>query len=579
MQRVRTILLIGSLSFAGSILSGCKQATQPPAAAPAPGPAASRAPAHSLPQTPPTVAAWAEGAMLFEGLGDFHRKIHTSSDDAQRYFDQGMRFMWAFNHDEATRSFAKAAQLDAHCAICYWGVALTVGPNYNLPFLAAERAQVAWEALGLAQKYAPEGSSVDQALIAALGKRYPNAQPLDPAAAAPVLTSYAAAMKDVAQSFPNDLDVQTLYAEALMNTNAWKLWTADGQPAPGTLEIVSTLESVLQRDPTHPGANHYYIHAMEASPQPQKALPSAGRLQGMMPAAGHLEHMPAHILQRVGEYEGAADANRKGISADLAYLAKTKPLDYYGMYVGHNYQFLAFSTAMEGRRAETLTAVRGARGAIPEAMLLAMPGSDWTLTAEYAATVRFGLWSDMLAKPAPNAKLIGMTGGYLYGRAVALASTNHIPEAKQTLSDLERLSASVPADASSGFNRTRDLLAVAIDVVRGRIAAAENQPDAAVSALRNAVAREDKLSYNEPSDWFFPVRHLLGAELLRNGHADQAEAVYREDLRRNPNNGWSLYGLSAALQAQHEAAEALATHRQFEAAWQNSDVTLTASAF
>ena len=303
--------------------------------------------AHDTPSLPATVAEWAQGARLFEGLGDFHRRVTTSSPLAQQYFDQGMRFLWAFNHDEATRSFARAAELDPGCAACYWGVALTVGPNYNLAAVEDPRARVALEALHRAQENAAHASAVEQGLIAALAARYPASQPLEPANLEPAARAYAAAMRELAQRFPQDLDVQTLCAEAGMNVHAWELWTSDGQPAEGTPGIEAQLESVLRRDPNHPGANHYYIHVMEASPHPQQALASARRLPGMMPAAGHLEHMPAHILQRVGYYEQAAEANRRGVAADQAYFAAASPPDYYAMYLAHNHAFLAFSAAME----------------------------------------------------------------------------------------------------------------------------------------------------------------------------------------------------------------------------------------
>ena len=310
------------------VLAGCGQ-TAPTPGAPGGGAAGLAMPAthaNSMPPAPTTVAQWARGALLFDGLGDAHRAITTSVPEAQKYFDQGLRLMWAFNHDEATRSFAQAAALDPQCASCYWGVALTVGPNYNLPFLIEERAKVAAEALGQARARMAHASPVEQALINALTARYPSAQPLDPAALHPVLVAYADAMKVVAQQFPQDLDVQTLYAEALMNVNAWKLWTADGKAAPGTEQIVATLESVLARDPQHPGANHYYVHTLEASPHPEKALASAERLRTLMPSAGHLVHMPAHIMQRVGRYEEAAEANRRGAAADQAYVGRTQPL-------------------------------------------------------------------------------------------------------------------------------------------------------------------------------------------------------------------------------------------------------------
>ena len=534
---------------------------------------------HAMAHAPATVAEWAKGAQLFEGLGDSHRKITTASEDAQKYFDQGLRLLWAFNHDESTRSFARAAELDPHCAICYWGVALTVGPNYNLPVMIEPRAKVAWAALQDAQKNAAQASPVEQALIAALAKRYPSAQPLDPSNSAPVLTAYADAMKGVAQQFPDDLDVQTLCAESSMNIHAWKLWTADGKPEQGTEEIVATLESVLKRNPRHPGANHYYVHAMEASPHPEKAVAAAERLRDMMPAAGHLVHMPAHIMQRVGRYEDAAEANRKAASADEAYYAKTSPPDYYAMYTAHNYQFLAFSAAMEGRQAETLDAVARMRRAISDDMLIAMPGFDWPLTEEYAAAIRFGRWDDMIAKQPPNAKLPTATGGYLYGLAVALAAKGRVDAAITVLTRLKQLNESLPADTPAGFNTTRDIFGVAIDVMKARIADADQRPDEAVKLLRDAVAREDKLSYDEPSDWFFPTRHLLGAELLKVNKAADAEAVYRDDLKQHPENGWALFGLAAALKEQHKTAEAAAVEKRFLTAWKKADITLTASAF
>jgi len=570
------------LSVSVVCLAACSPSPKPPTEAAGPPPAASTqtsATAMSpMPAIPASIDEWAKGAHLFEGLGDFHRKSATKSPEAQQFFDQGMRFLWAFNHDESTRSFARAAQLDPDCAACYWGVALTVGPNYNLPVMAPPRAQVAFDALTKAQNAAAHASPADRALIGALAKRYPNAQPLDPSNSAPILAAYAQAMKAVAAQFPGDLDVQTLYAESMMNLNAWRLWTAEGKAAPGTEEIVATLESVLKRDPRHPGANHYYVHTLEASQHPETAVPAAERLRGMMPAAGHLEHMPAHIMQRVGRYEEAAEANRKGADADKSYFAMTQPPDYYAMYTGHNYQFLAYSAAMEGRRAETLEAVRNSRETISDEMLLAMPGFDWPLAEEYAATVRFGLWEDMIAKPAPNPKLPALTGGYLYAKGMALASKGRIDEAKATLAQLQRLAASLPADTPAGFNRAKDVFAVATAMVQARIASGGHHPDEAISLLREAVAKEDTLAYDEPKDWFFPVRQVLGAELMAAGRAPDAEAVYRKDLEQNPANGWSLFGLQAALRAQNKTDAAAKVEREFRAAWKNADVMLTASA-
>jgi tetratricopeptide (TPR) repeat protein len=544
--------------------------TPPPTAAPQ---------AHGMSQPPATLADWAHGARLFERMGEFHRGVTTSSPQAQQYFDQGMRFLWAFNHDEATRSFAGAAELDPACAACYWGVALTVGPNYNLPGIEEARARVAFEALRLAQDNAAHASPVEQSLIKALAARYPGPQPLGPANLDAVQVAYAAAMREVAARFPDDLDVQTLCAEAEMNVHAWKLWTADGQPVTGTPEIEARLESVLRRAPEHPGANHYYIHVMEASSHPEKALASAQRLPGMMPAAGHLEHMPAHIMQRVGYYEQAAEANRKGIAADRAYFAATSPPDYYAMYFAHNYSFLAFSAAMEGRKAETLAAVQSVATAVPLEMVLAMGDSGWYLSQPYAALVRFGLWDEAIALGAPDARAPGLTAAYLYSRGVALAARGRTADARTALTQLQQLRAAVPADAHAGFNTLHDVLAVAEPIVAARIAATEQRGTDAVALLRQAVMAQDRLAYNEPADWFFPARHLLGAQLLIAGQAAEAERVYREDLARNPANGWALYGLAAALRAQGRTAEAARVTREFADAWRHADVPLQASAF
>src|SRR6516164_9325660 len=295
-------------------------------------------------------------------------------------------------------------------------------------------------------------------------------------------------MKAVANKFPNDLDAQTLYAEALMNLNAWKLWTLDGKPAAGTTETIAALESVLKRDPGHPGANHYYIHAVEASPDPARGLAAAQRLRGMMPAAGHLEHMPAHIMERVGRYEEASEANRRGIEADLAYLAKTKPLDYYNLvYTAHNYQFLAFSAAMEGRSEEALKAARCAREYVADDLIATMPGMDWPFSEVYSVMVRFGRWDEMIAEPPPNPRFKALTGGYLYAKATALAAKGRVVQAKRTLRDLEKLARELPADAAAGFNTAKDVLAIGALVAKARIAGAQNEAEEEINLLQQAV--------------------------------------------------------------------------------------------
>jgi tetratricopeptide (TPR) repeat protein len=575
----RAILVISILSLAG--VGSCRQTGNAPTPlqVDAPAPMAAESDIGPMSHVPATLSDWAQGAMLFEGLGSVHRPVTTSSPEAQKYFDQGLALMWAFNHDEATRSFARAAELDPKCAACFWAVSLTVGPNYNLPFLTEERAKLAFESLEKARDNAAHASPVEWALIAALANRYPTSLALDPANTTAIFAAYADAMKTVAQQYSHDLDVQTLYAEALMNINAWKLWSPNGNPGPDTEQIVATLESVLAHDPRHPGANHYYVHTMEASPHPEKAIAAAERLKSLMPAAGHIVHMPAHIMQRIGRYEDAAEANRKGAIADESYASRTRPLDYYPvMYTAHNYQFLACSVAMEGRMAEAIAATDSSRKAVTDAMLLAMPGTDWYVGESYTARVRFGLWDELLAMPTPNPKLVALTTAFLYGRAVALAAKDRLEEARAALGELRKLAATTTAEVPAGMNSVKDVLGVAIPIVEARIAASERRPEEAFSWLRQAVTAEDRLAYNEPKDWFFPARHVLGAALMQAGRANEAERVYREDLLRNPENGWALYGLSVALKAQGKRVEASTVARKFESAWKLADVKLTASA-
>ena len=364
-----------------------------------------------------------------------------------------------------------------------------------------------------------------------------------------------------------------------MNTNPWKLWNADGTQNPGTQQILDALRVVLKRDPRHPGANHYYIHAVEASPHPEEALASAEVLTGMMPSAGHLELMPWHILQRVGRYEEAAEANRKGAAADLAYIKETAPPDYYPMYLIHNFQFLAASAGMEGRKAETIQALKTAREHMPDAMLLAMPGFDWGSGFVYDGYTKFGMWDEMLSEPAPNPQLTGATIHYLQARAEALAGKGRLDEAEAELAKSEKLIAAVPADATQGNNLAKPLYEIGQLKARARLAGAQGKREEAVTLLTQAVGLEDKLAYNEPNDMIFPTRHALGAELLAAGKAPEAEAVFREDLKRHPNNGWAYYGLSQALAAQKKDAEAAEARKQFEKAWEKADVKLATAAF
>lgn len=554
LHRMRHLLIASVLSFSGAAFAQAAHDHE-----------------HGKPPELVTVADWARGAQIFDGLGSFHRTVTTSSPEAQRYFDQGMRFVWAFNHDEATRSFARAAQIDPACALCYWGVALTLGPNYNMPTMAEARARAGWDALRKAQASAPKATPVEQALIGALAARYAGPEALDPTNSAPRLSAYVEAMREVARQYPHDNDVQTLFAEALMNTNPWKLWNEDGSPGPGTPEIVERLKAVLATDPGHPGANHYLIHAVEASRNPEQALASAEALKAMMPGAGHLVHMPSHIMQRVGRYEEAAEANRLGAAADLAYLKLTAPPDYYPMYLVHNYQFLAFAAAMEGRSAEAIAATRAARGAMPDTMLVSMPGLDWSIGYLYDSLVRFGRWDEMLGEPTPDRNLAGLSISFHQARAIALAAKGRTTEAEQELRSSEALIAAAPGDAAQGMNPARSVYDIGQHKAAARLVAAKGNRNEGIALLVQATALEDKLSYNEPEDVFFPVRHMLGAMLLDAGRAGEAESVFREDLRRHPKNGWALTGLKAALVAQKRLGELGQIDAELHDAWAHAD--------
>jgi tetratricopeptide (TPR) repeat protein len=529
----------------------------------------------------PAVAGGEEPASkppLYDNLGDYHREISTRSTEAQRYFDQGLRLVYGFNHDEAQRAFEAAERADPSCAICFWGAALTLGPNINLPAIP-DRAAAAYAAEQTARRLAPRARPVERALIAALAKRYANPPPTDPEAQKRLDRGYAAAMKEVSRRFPKDLDVATLSAEAQMDLRPWDLWSADGKPRPGTLEIVRTLEAVLAKNPNHPGANHYYVHAVEASPQPGRALDAAARLGTMMPGAGHIVHMPSHIYIRTGRYEEAAEANRRAIQSDASYVAAGGASHIYSMYVAHNHQFLWAAAQTLARSAEAIQAARDAVRSVPIEMLQAMPGFDIALTYPVMSLVRFGKWDDVLKEPALPDEFPFANAIRHYARAVALARLGRADEAQTERAAFTRVAESVPADATESLNRAHDLLAVASASLEGRLAAAAGDLEVAVQKLEAGAAAEDHLRYAEPPDWYYPVRQTLGAVLLAAGRAADAERVYREDLARNPENGWSLLGLAESLKAQSRADAEADVRARLEKAWRHADVRPAASDF
>jgi tetratricopeptide (TPR) repeat protein len=523
------------------------------------------------PEPPADVAA---GAMvpLLEGVGGHHRAVTTSSPLAQRYFDQGLRLVYAFNHDEARRAFEEAARLDPGLSMAHWGVALTLGPNINMP-ADPERERAAYAAVQRALATMGGASPAEQGFIRALAERYAETPGGDRRARD---LAYAEAMRALSHALPDDLDAATLFAEALMDLRPWDLWTRDGRPQPGTLEIVATLESVLARDPDHPGANHYYIHAVEASPHPERALASARRLPGLMPGAGHPVHMPSHIYMRLGMYAEASDANAQAILADRAYLAVARPEGMYRwMYYPHNLQFLAVSSGFEGRREVALLAARAAAAEASGPMVSAMPMLQSFRAAPYLELVRFGAWEELLREPAPPEDQRYASAIHTWARGVALARTGHADLAAREHVRFEAARGDVPEELTLvANNRASAVLAVASAVLAAELAAARGRTDLAVAALERAVDAEDELAYGEPPDWPLPARHRLGAVLLAAGRAAEAEAVYREDLRRHPANGWALFGLAESLKKQGRDAEAAPVRERFRRAFARADVTL-----
>jgi len=515
-------------------------------------------------------------ATLVQGLGDLHHPIATSSAEAQRFFDQGLRYVYAFNHDEAVRSFSRAAELDPKAPMPAWGVALALGPNINLD-VDPEREKAAFAAAQRARTLAAGGREEERAYVEALAVRYSD----DPAADLKALArAYAAAMRALAARYPDDLDAATLFAESLMDLRPWQLWTGDGKPADGTEEIIATLSRVLQRDPRHLGANHYIIHAVEASPHPERALPSAERLPSLAPAAGHLVHMPAHVYMRTGDYLAAARANQAAVDADRAYLRAAHPDGVYpALYYTHNLHFL---TAAQGMAGQSAAAARAATMLSAQARTLDAGGPMAPLAEYFVPTplfvaLRFQRWDALLKAPAPDARLPGATALWHFARALALTRTGAAERAADERTAFDAARRAVPADALFNLNRMEDVLAVADAVLSARMAAAKQDRDGSIGAWRRAVEREDALAYDEPPAWYYPVRESLGAALCESGHPDEAETVFRDDLARNPRNGRSLFGLAQALRAQGKSVAAAQVEREFQAAWASADVKLRLS--
>lgn len=524
---------------------------------------------------------WAAGVaqgqpQLYDNLGTLHHPITTTSELAQRYFDQGLRLVYAFNHEEAIRSFEEAAKHDPDAPMPYWGIALALGPNINAA-MSKEDGHRAVEAIKQARARLSAATAAERAYIEALTKRYLGSPRASRAA---LDKAYADAMRSVWRAYPNDVDAGVLFAEAMMDLRPWDFWTADGTPKPGTQEIVSTLEAVVEQQPDHPGACHYYIHAVEASREPQRALACADRLPGLMPGAGHLVHMPAHIYARVGMYHESSERNAAAAHVDEHYLEGAHLTgDYADGYYSHNLHFLWASLMMEGRSAEAIKAATALLATITDEEAKSNRSKEPYLTTKLLTWIRFGRWEDLLREPPPSKGLHLVEGTWRLGRGMALVATGRLPGADGERQALVTLTKQFRRSKNQQDKLERDLLKISERLLAGQIASHRRRADEAIKALREATKIEDSLQGAEPPHWSLPVRHYLGPVLLLAGRAPEAEVEYRADLKWNPENGWGLFGLLQSLKAQRKDAEAAEISGRFEKAWAHADVTLAASRF
>ncbi|MBS0166882.1 MAG: tetratricopeptide repeat protein [Nitrospira sp.] len=507
---------------------------------------------------------------LYTDLGAHHKRISTRVSATQQYFDQGLRLVYGFNHAEAIRSFTRAAELDPTCAMCYWGIALAHGPHVNAPMDSASGV-AAYAAVQKALSLKSHATAPERVYIEALAQRYEEDPPTDRAR---LDISYSRAMGKVVKTYPKDLDAATLYAESLMDLRPWNYWRPDRTPYPGTQEIVHQLRSVLTRNPNHPGACHYYIHAVEAV-NPKAAVPCAERLAQLMPGEGHMVHMPAHIYIRVGRWNDAIQANHHAIHSDEVFIEGQHPMGVYPLaYYPHNIHFLAFASTMAGRSAQaieaanTLTSKVNLDAARQVGLLQEMlPYHVLTLTT-------FGKWDEILAAPLPPEDIRFSSAMAHYARGVAHAAKAEWAEAQEALDRVTAGDAATPEGAEG-----KTALSIAVHALSGEIATRRGDLDMGITHFKEAAKIEDAGLYFEPPKWYYPIRHSLGAVLLKAGQYAEAEKVYREDLRRFPENGWSLFGLAQALRAQGKESDAVAEEARFRRAWVDTDVTLTASRF
>lgn len=512
---------------------------------------------------------------LYSGLGTYQRKVTTTSKLAQRYFNQGMAFTFGFNHDEAIKSFRAALKADPNCAMAYWAIANAFGPNINMPMVRPDNAKGAWDAITKAQALAKNASPVERALIQAQLKRFANPQPED---RSPLDRAYANAMREVWRAFPKDADVGALFAESLMDLRPWDLWTLDGKPKDVTPEVLRTARAVLKLNPTHPQGLHLTIHSNEASPTPEKALDAANRLRNLQPALGHMVHMPSHIDIRLGHWREAEIANRKAIIADTAYRKAAGKLGFYRGYITHNYHMFTFAAMMLGQGELAIKTMDEGVAVIPKDWAREFaPFVDGFMVMPISVRVRFGRWAEVLQAPDfpeyfPIAR--AMRRG---ARAIAYAATGRIPEAWKEQAEFEKLRRVMPQDAFFGNNSAGTILKIDSYLVSGEILLGEKLYDAAIEELRRAVAVEDQIRYDEPPDWIQPTRHTLGAILVQAGRFREAIEVYQEDLRRHPENGWALKGLTLAYRGLGDGKRATQYELRFKRAWKDADMNIGTS--
>ncbi len=512
---------------------------------------------------------------LFEGMGPHRRKITTESSEAQRYFDQGLTWMFGFNHDEAIRSFSRAAELDDKCAMAWWGIALCEGPNYNDEVMTDERNEAAWNALQEAQARIENTTPLERALIEALATRYAKPWPEDRTA---LNQAYADAMAKVWEKYPDDADVGMLYAEALMDLKPWQLYSLDQKPAEGTDTIVATLERVMELEPYHPGANHLYIHAVEPSANPYKALPAAHRLSDLVPASGHLLHMPSHIYVKTGFWDEAIVQNQKAMRSDEKYRSLSANHAMQHTYMVHNAHMLAFTSMMTGREKQAMAAARAMRENVPDEVLEAVgPIIDLWMCSPYDVQKRFGRWDAILAEEPPPEYLPITTAIWRAHRAIAFAAKKDFESAAKEQAAFRAAKAAIPEEHMAFGDAAHTILEVSEYFVAAEIALQQGDWKTAAKLLEQGAEVEDRLNYGEPPQWLQPIRHTLGAVYMSDERYADAERVFREDLAKWPRNGWSLYGLSRALQMQGKTAEAGEYRQLFRGVWAQADEPLGTS--